>query len=277
MEKLVSISDLTYEAHEAQRETEAFMPMVWDMNLPSHVDTEKIGVKASALRMIHRAGMVNGSYVVGYQGDVTEVAPNVAGVNPDGTAVAGKSVAIIKVDRSIGAYDDSFKNFIKSSLGETDLDATFGRVDLLCLLNKPELASAATELVQSEDITSEAAWAKVLDGAVRESMRKAAKRHLIGRDNPLSYYLLGGMMTGFLPGAVMATAVGPRPSPAGVLEFCVYGFAQASPFMARAGMTPEAKKKYPKRWSVVPFGFQPDRYLALNALTRIPGMVKSRK
>jgi hypothetical protein len=244
------------------------------MDLPPHVDTERIMVNVSRLKFIHRAGAIAADLVMGYEGDVTETTPNIVGVNADGSAIAGKSGVTKKAEKSKTNLIDPYEVESAYDGPLADYNATFGRTALVHRLNKPELASEVSDLVQHDGKSSEAAWAQVLDGAVRSSMREGGRQHLLYRSTAFTKVLAGVTATNiawFISGAVSL-------QPSAIDSFCgsVYMFAQMAPalkqrFMQRQGVDLE------RRLSIVPYDMQPDRYLAVDGLTRLPGLIKNRK
>lgn len=146
MQRFVNFSDLPESLEVKDGRVDGPVPLVWDMDLPPHVDLERLQLNVPRLRAMHRAAAVTASVVTSHEGNVTETTPNIVGVNPDGSAIAGKSGVTKKAKRS--------RQF---NQGVDYIDSEFGWTALAHSINRPEAADMVVERT-SDGQTSEIAW-----------------------------------------------------------------------------------------------------------------------
>lgn len=263
MSEFVSISDLP-ERLEIAGGTAQGVPLLWDMQLPPHVDIERLQINVSRLRGLHRVGAMTASHVMSYEGDVTETTPNIVGVNADGSAMAGRSGVKKKAEQSRSSYYDLEK--LPGHLSEI-----FGRPVMVHRINRPEAASTVADMTR-EGKTSEDSWGGVLDKALRFSLREGGRQHLTKRApafwRAFQYYIMANVVAG----EVSQISEGQ----AGLALPITYMLAQSTHLGFRALLKSKGLESK-QRISVLPFAAQPDRYIALNALSRIPGLISNRK
>jgi hypothetical protein len=237
-------------------------PLVWDLELPSHVDQERLVVNMSLLAGLHRVGAIACSGVGGYNGETSQTLPSIVGLNADGSAVAGGLATSKRAEGSRSKQQGYNFNvgFVNTCIGQGIIAHR---------LNQSEIASQVADLVREKDKSSEAAWSTCLDRALRQAMREGAYGHLMKKGNTadrLSGVACPSLV--FLPTAVEASQAIP-----GIIS---YGILQTIPTILQAIV----KKQYGKlayfdrRFSIFPWGVQPDRYAMVNALSRVPKLIK---
>jgi hypothetical protein len=133
------------------------------MDLPPHVDTDRLQINVTRLNALHKVGAMTAGYVVSYEGDVTETTPNIVGVNADGSAMAGKSGTTNKADKSQTAYTDIEPIGL---IGDAPMIMSmFSRPVMVHRINRPEAASDVVDIVR-DGKTSDEAWG----GGTRQSI-----------------------------------------------------------------------------------------------------------
>lgn len=274
MSNLVSIDNLPtqFDVEQPSSISELVVPeLVWDFPLPPHVDRERMMVNMSRLHKLHMVGAIASSRVMSYDGEVTTSIPNLVGINPDGSAMAGGLSMVNEVEAS--QSERSSYEFQGERLGV--VHSTLGKAFLVHSINKPEIASQVSDLTQEKDKSSEEAWAICLDRAIRQSMREGAYKHLMRSGDALSVLLGAGIGLSCLAVSGVEIAGGQTPEFVGA-----YAFLQAFPSVIQLNIKRRFGGRMPyfnRRFSIVPFGLQPDRYVMTDALSRVPGLVTTRK
>lgn len=240
-------------------------PVRWNFSLPPSIDAERITLNISRLNTLHRIGGVAGSVIYDYQGERTEYTPGITGINADGTAAATTAGAVHKAEETDTNLLELFPPFIQRQYGK--VIAAYG-------LNKAEMVSTISDAVRSGKTDREQIWAQQLDKTLRTSVRKAGRENLITR-NPL---FIKALDTFWLTSGISVYATD-------ILSQHVNPWDAAFPFAWSVNLgvqlltnrlqTGDTLIKE-RRWSMAPNGFQPDRYIALSALSRYHGLVKAR-
>lgn len=146
MSKFVSFSELPETLKVENGRVNGPVPFVLDMELPPHVDQDRLELNVLHLRAIHRAGAITASVVGSYEGDITQSTPSVVGINADGSAIAGRSAVTKKAQKS------------KQFLGDVEYaDSEFGWTVLAHRVNRPEAADMVVERTRKGE-SSEKAW-----------------------------------------------------------------------------------------------------------------------
>jgi hypothetical protein len=152
--------------------------LTWDFSLPAHVDAERIVVNNAQLKRILAVGAFRSIHVGEFQGDLTTFVPGINGIDATGTATASRSGVVSHADMHKTSLQDDYRG----DTGEM-LMPSHGKTRVATLLNKPEIASRVVDRKRDEHMSSEQAWAKEINEALNQSMRSAAKDHLIGRED----------------------------------------------------------------------------------------------
>lgn len=245
-------------------------PLIWGVEMPTHVDTERMQVNVSRLQKMHKIGAFITSAIASYQGEVTESVPHIAGVDASGQAVASKTSVTRKAEKSKGSIGDITKT------GNSMVDACFGTAVALHRVNKAEIASNVADEIQSRKSSdSTQLWARELDDALRQSMRTAGREQLLAKGK--NKFLIG--MSGFvvfLGGKGVVESLGsPENLALGSLTYMIHQAIPEIEFKNQG--LPRKEPLLKRRWSVFPYELQADRYVALDALTRLPGLVRAQK
>jgi hypothetical protein len=112
----------------------------------------------------------------------------------------------------------------------------------------------------------------VLDKALRQSIREGGRQHLTQRGTPTQRTWMYGLTTFNIGLPVMASIAEAR-----LVEPLGYAVIQMVPSVVQLFLKRNLGI-HPKRiLSIVPYDAHPDRYVALNALTRVPGLIRTRK
>lgn len=242
-------------------------PLIWGLPLPAHLDTERIQVNIDRIARLHRVGAFSASIVSDYQGDTSE-SHSVAGINFDGSAVAGKSKNIKKAENTNSAMIDS--QIIKAMKMEQD----YGRSIAHHKLNRPELVQNVID-AKHRGKSDEVAWAECLDGVLRESYRNAGRQHLIGRASvPKKFW--NYFYTSWAMSCTALDASQAKPSAILAVYSTLYGLNLGCDLVAMKKLYGQNIIK-DRRWSVCISDVQPDRYIALNSLSRVSGLVTAVK
>jgi hypothetical protein len=261
MSKYISVAELESEGT-ASRLYEAGEPTLgWDLNLPSHVDSEKLELNLSRLGALHKVGAFAASILSGYDGE-TSGSFLVTGINPDGSAtgMAAKS--------TVDIHDSLFLDPERFDLSRTD--KTYGHPIAIHRINRPEAVDKVIGL-KEKGKTDEQAWGKVLDYALRDSFRGVGKQHLVERTNMVSrgfnYFMAGWTAYLTFPGDNIVN-LGP-----GMVYMSAWFLNLA--FDSAIHMKHRLPPLQDRRWSIF-IANQFDRYVALNGLSRVPGLIRVR-
>lgn len=243
------------------------VPLVWGVPLPAHLDTERIQINASRMSRLHSVGAFSSSIVTEYQGDTSE-SHSIAGINFDGSAVAGTSKNIKKADNANSAV------IVSPEFTRFGLDHDYGRGIAHHKVNRPELIQNVINQ-KSQGKSDEEAWAKCLDDTLRESFRIAGKKHLLMRSTKARRVFNCSYTTMIMVGAAHDASQA-EPSLSLAVYSGVYALSVSADLMVNKKLYGESLAK-DRRWSVCIGDVQPDRYLALNALSRFSGLVSVKK
>lgn len=139
-----------------------------NLNLPEVVDADRIGINIPRLETICNLAGIEGLLVRGLTevGTSREV-PVIAGINKDGSAMAGKKVEKTTVPAS-AAFQTPLP--FHEDMGRRTSIITLG-------LNIDELSQKASQ--SNEGVRSTEVWSKNLDRAIKIPLRKAGTDNLI--------------------------------------------------------------------------------------------------
>ncbi len=138
------------------------------LNLPDFVDTDKIGINLPRIETMCNLSGIEAVAIVGIKGqDTSKEVPVVAGINKDGSAIAGKGVEKTTVPASshIQAVLPIHRDMGKRTTG------------LIIGVNVDELSQNASQ--SNEGSRDTAVWARSLDSAIKIPLRKAGTENLI--------------------------------------------------------------------------------------------------
>lgn len=146
-------------------------PLVWDFNLPPHIDTEKLLINTRKIRQLHLVGAFTAGIVRSYEGETTTYTPGVDGVNPDGSAIASKTCVEHKAD----SHDSNLLDIYNFS---NEYSKSYGKPIVMHRINRPETADKAVDMIR-EGTDQHEAWASSLDKSLKTSYQEMAKKHLL--------------------------------------------------------------------------------------------------
>lgn len=172
--------------------------VVWDIDLPPHLNTERIFVNIARCRTIHKVGLFTGSVMTAYQGEVSEYSPSLTRMSSRGQIIPTFSSM---TKQAAIARGDTYT--IDTSLIEPT-PRTLGTTAILCV-NKAEAARRVADILHDDPGENSALlWGQELDIALRQAMRKAGARHLLDPgDNHMGRYIALHALTA-LPGLIKA-------------------------------------------------------------------------
>lgn len=252
------------EANALERMSDEGQPLLdWGFTLPSHVDSEKIQVNISRLGLIHRVGAFSASTVTEYSGKTSE-GHFITGVNPDGSAIAGKGkhIAVERHDSRL-IEEDMFLFF--------NVEDNYGHPVAMHRINRPEAVQNVIGL-KEEGKDDTTAWAKVLDATLRQSVRDAGKANLVDKSGPINKFMSLAMATWVATG-IIPNGDKINLAPAAIYMMMYSGNLVIDSLINRHhGLHPIKDR----RWSLF-MNNQMDRYAALNGISRVPGLIKVRK
>lgn len=153
-----------------------------ELNLPQVVDQDRIGINVSRIDSLCRLSGIEALAIIGTTGEETsKTIPQIVGMNPDGSAVASKSIAKTTVPTS-KRLQIAFKHVDNMSLRNTQLNV---------FVNIDEISQTAAE--SKSGIREPKVWSENLDKELRTSLRKAGTENLIKYWDPYSklMYKLG--------------------------------------------------------------------------------------
>jgi hypothetical protein len=253
--------------------TDEDTPLSWDFDLPSSVDSERIVVNTSHLTRLQKIAAFSANHVFSYQGRVTEYDAAIDGINPNGTALlARRLLRTVKPEPSKEKLIDAHENLEIMLASHT--------TQVMSTLNKSEMVRVVSDIRQRTDKSAEEAWATVLDDHLQQSIRKAAYKHLLDRTEAK------GKVTEVFPYVSIAFLMNNLHilNEQDLSETLIQGGGAMIGFsLLMRGMNLLSSKGNhgnsffkEQRWSFFTF-MQPERYVALDALTRVAPLIKSRK
>lgn len=236
---------------------EAFLK--WDINFPPHINPEQLHLNTTAIRIVGKIAGFSEVFFDEHVGDQTAFEP---------PAIGGSSG-----DSAIAAW--AFGHSKRAPLSNPSLEVTRG-ADLpynyrtfrgVVSVNKPELTSRIATRTRNGQESSRA-WQHELDDALREGLRKAARRSLIGQASILAGVTGSGLPCNFalLPrfgeDAILSTVV--------LLGAWGYGHYFAEEIKQNRQATGKANFS-DRRWSISPTPtFAPDRYAVACLISTLP-------
>jgi hypothetical protein len=252
--------------------TEEAIPLSWDFDLPSSVDTERIEINMAQLGRLQKVAAFSANHVFSFQGEVTEYHPIIQGMNIDGTAIlARRLLRTSKPEPSKVELVDPHPDYgVMASSFSTD--ATHR-------LNKSEIVRVVSDIRNRTEKSNEQVWAEVLDDHLQDSIRDAARLHLLSRQHWTTRMIEVMPLVGLSLISAIRVAEGRDPSEEFLENAAILSGMH---ILALSAMSVARKIGYgetflsERRWSAFMY-MQPDRYLALDALTRAIPLVKVRK
>ncbi len=249
--------------------------LTWDFTLPQVVDAERIVVDTGLLRGIQCIADFRSSHVVEYTGATTRYTPNVGSLGADGSATLGMAGQVQKAPLGVTSMlDDYGSNIIMKNAGQTRTVHGLNRSELLSRVVDDLRGSRE----KGRAVTREEVWAEQLNEAMSRSVRDASRKHLMGRnavrgtiiDAATYAWGIGGtaqLVAEHSPFAsvIVGTLAGMTALTLGV-ESYMYRRFYGSTLLGE------------RRWSMAFLGgMQPDRHLAVSALTRAMPLVRARR
>ncbi|GEM_PF-5853166 len=245
-------------------ETHDIPDLSWGVNLPEDM-ADSLAINMRAIRRIHRVGAFAGGIVMEYQGERTEYSHSVVSVEPDGSATAGKSVVLHKAD--LAKPSIHYRSDVLTD------KHTYGKAAVTHELNKAEMASLVSDGLKTGQTRPEA-WADVLNASLKQSYVRAARQHLFLPPNRLAdtIAIVGLIETG--PAVMMAS---------GILQHDQNLFEVGASLAAVSQIVPGVVAKImnadvaDRRWSLIPFSMQPDRFALTAGIVATSSLVKAIK
>ena len=140
------------------------------LDLPEYVDKDRIGINLPRIEGFCNLSGIEMLTILGDKGGPTsKESPTVAGINPDGSAIAGKKVEKTIVPASVGIQTPIYHN----DMGRRSTIVTLG-------VNVDELTQRATQTDGGTRSTE--VWSKNLDNAIKVPLRK------VGTDNLINHW-----------------------------------------------------------------------------------------
>lgn len=247
-------------------------PMTWNFELPPSLDTERISVDMRYLGLVHKIGALSTTSVFSEQGDTSTFDYQINGINFDGTAtMSGKEVRTKIAEKQRNAIGDADNPLVRHILKD------YGKTTTSHILNKSELARLVSDERYKTQQPSEKLWANQLDESLQASIRGAARKHLLGRATGVDY-AAEAIQWGVILGLTLPHfANGPAEGVANLIDFTVINRGTI------LGLNSLRNKKLTgntmlgeRRFSLFS-EMQPDRYIALDALTRVGRLVHYEK
>ncbi len=142
-----------------------------NLNLPPYVDRDRIGVDLARIHRLCKIAGINRILLIGESGQETStVIPQIAGYNPDGSALASRAVAVVNVP----TFDSK-----TTQEGKARTDSRL--IDISVTANMDEIGLRVAD--SREGLRSANEWAKHLDGGLRHAVRRGGTSNLL-RNRP---------------------------------------------------------------------------------------------
>jgi hypothetical protein len=160
---------------------EAKLPDIkMDLSLPEWVDKERIGINLRGIYTMCKAGGIEKLRVVTVSGEETSgFVPTVVGMNPDGSAIAGKTGFKKKVDTHLPGRSNSEHRSTGIKLHDLYTGNIYGRewIDASVILNRDEIEE---RILGSSDrsLRSTENWASQINSAIKGGISEAGKNHV---------------------------------------------------------------------------------------------------
>jgi hypothetical protein len=267
MPDLTPISELsTYAKNEHQPAR-----ITWDVELPSSIDTERIAINTGHLSRVQKIAAFSSNHVFSFQGQQAEFEPSVAGINLDGTAVFGLGASITR------EADPSREQLVDPKSDDGAMKSNF-TTEVHHRLNKAEMARLVSEIKDKRGLSGEEAWAFVLDYHFQMSIRRAAQLHLLEREPTMMRVFEPGLYGLLIAGCALSV----QPMSIETAGFMGTTAAAVLMVLGHASESVDMKGRFgqtflkDRRWSMF-IRSQPDRYVAMSALTRVNRLVKVAK
>ena len=269
MSELISLSSIPSLPDYDPDSPECRLQMSWNIELPGSVDTDRISIDARHLRRLQNIASFEANHVYSFEGQTTEYDYGIKGINNDGTGIAGISMkSKAPEDDKKTLIDDNSSPWLMNNYFSTTVNHT---------LNKGEMAQKVVNLKTHKGLSSDEAWARELDDHLQRSMRSAALKHLMGRVSLIEKIFDISFVGYFIGLAGQDIAHGDVGN----------GILSVGALVLQRGMwigfdSARAKDSYGesfiknRRLSLFE-NIQPDRYLAMSALTHINSLVKVKK
>jgi hypothetical protein len=238
--------------NELPNELNAQPGIAWNIDPGGYIDADRLVFNTYAARLAMRLAGFSGMRFSAYQGDsdtASVVSQNITGINADGSATGSAVVVITKAAAHGGGLEkgDSSK-WPQIHWPVADIK-----------INRMTLAQKISDDILQERCSREQAYAKHISATIASCISTRARENLI--TDPLKTTQTLSLGTGLLFNITsMAIAASPT---ATLISYGIHHTVSAS-----LGLV--SKKDHPSeytklRWSLFPYGFQPDR-LALAAL-----------
>lgn len=167
--KYIPLSQLEGATIEVGKENKT-TTMEFSPNLPSYVDTSKIGINVFAIHRRCRMAGIETIVFLGSAGETSSATPAIVGMSDDHTAIAAKAgTARIEPTFSSNSEGDKYKSLSLSELTWTDITVK---------MNTSETAERITE--RKKQLRSPEEWAKEINTALQESILKEGTKTLKG-------------------------------------------------------------------------------------------------
>lgn len=269
MSKLIPLSELPSE-HEGLIADIPEPRLAWNFDLPGHVDQDRIMLNADHLRRLQKvASSVYTVVSINPEAEGPEYDATIKGINPDGSAIAGLTRKVREADPS--------KNNTIYEFSSPYIHDRYGSFIDVHLLNKQAMVQEVVDMKSRHSSSSEEAWATVIDSHLQKSVRQSAKEVLFDRSSHRERFLRSWEYGWFafvcgnmINDAAQGSAVGASLN-AGVIA-AVYAMNLSRDTKFNKELIGEGLLEK-RRWSLFTES-QLDRYVALNALTRVNSLVK---
>jgi hypothetical protein len=236
----------------------------WHVSLPEYVPLERIGVNVKRIKYLsHLAGLRHLS-IGSASGEVTTEYMAPSSIDEQGSATAGATVAQTKPD------------LINSALGNDKSmpwkeDSAYFWGDAKLTLNSSELNKKCLDATRKDNgpgLRSPDTWTKLIDQSLRLGLRDSAKDQLLGNATRYDRFCINFVALGTLLNIL-------PPHLTSINDLAPIFFSATTGVQAGASMVASINGNplRNRRLSILP-GYQLDRLLAVNALTRTKKLVQ---
>lgn len=240
-------------------------PVAWHFQPTTYLDQNKVGLHLRRTALVARVAGFAGVVVADYQGDQTTYiaeSQSIEDVNFDGSVAGTAKGTVVKAATERASLEEW--------QGSAEIPDFYKWEHAKVAINRTELASRISTRI-NRGMSQETAWALELDHSLRRGIGQAALAKLKKSLQHHSEPLLTGGLGSVLGGDALIITSGNIAAGSALFLGASYFVQILGDQMTRGrlgflGLPARAPNAPKRRFSVLPFGIQPDRFVGAAAL-----------